>query len=166
MLRSRSLSRAVVPLALRRPSTAPALARLARANQQGVGRSEQFDALDGERRRLLYRSKQRGWLEMDIMLGNWAASNLQRLEKGELKQYAELLEMENPDLYKWLTGQEPVPDEVRALVPTEPTEPSPTSAHPSPPPPAPPPPMATALTLPGRCKMICCGSFVRSSRSR
>jgi len=115
MLRSsRALSRAVVPLALRRPSTAPALARLARANQQGVGGSQQFGELDGERRRLLYRSKQRGWLEMDIMLGNWAAANLQRLETSELKQYAELLEMENPDLYKWLTGQEAVPEEVRA----------------------------------------------------
>ena len=29
-----------------------------------------------------------------------------------LEQYAEVLDMENPDLYKWLTGQAKVPDEV------------------------------------------------------
>ena len=38
------------------------------------------------RRKLLYRSKQRGWLEMDIMLGNWAAANLPRLQEAELQR--------------------------------------------------------------------------------
>ena len=65
------------------------------------------------RRRLLYRSKQRGWLEMDIMLGNWAAANLPRLQEAELQQFQEVIDMENPDLYKYLTGQVPVPEEVR-----------------------------------------------------
>ena len=49
---------------------------------------------------------------MDIMLGNWAGANLQRLEKAELAQFAALLEMDNPDLYKWLTNQEDVPAHV------------------------------------------------------
>ena len=77
-----------------------------------------------------------GWLEMDIMLGNWvrykyevptdaslgtqlvfirvitcpcqytmqADANLNQMEGAQLDQFAEVLEMENPDLYKWLTG--------------------------------------------------------------
>ena len=42
-----------------------------RWNQQAAAESHIFDDHDALRRRLLYRSKQRGWLEMDIMLGNW-----------------------------------------------------------------------------------------------
>jgi len=49
---------------------------------------------------------------MDIMLGNWAADKLAKLGEAELAQFEEVLDMENPDLYKWLTGQTPVPDEV------------------------------------------------------
>ena len=44
------------------------------------------------RRKLLYRSKQRGWLEMDIMLGNWAAANLPRLQEAELQQFQEVID--------------------------------------------------------------------------
>ena len=42
-----------------------------RWNQQAQAESHIFDENDAFRRRLLYRSKQRGWLEMDLMLGSW-----------------------------------------------------------------------------------------------
>mgnify|MGYP002028959474 CR=1 FL=1 len=42
-----------------------------------------------------------------------AASNLSKLEAKELDEFAEVLDMENPDLYNWLTGQKPVPGDVR-----------------------------------------------------
>merc|ERR1719517_259731 len=87
-----------------------------RHNQQASASSHLFDENDAKRRRLLYRSKQRGWLEMDIMLGNWAADKLAKLGEAELAQFEEVLDMENPDLYKWLTGQTPVPDEVSLFV--------------------------------------------------
>ena len=45
-----------------------------------------MDPLDATRRKLLYRSKQRRWLEMDIMLGNWATANLPRLQEAELQR--------------------------------------------------------------------------------
>ena len=43
-----------------------------------------------------------------------AAANLQKMEGGRLEQFGEVLAMENPDLFKWMTGQSPVPDEVWA----------------------------------------------------
>ena len=110
------LSRLARPPALAaaaRCSRAPLpLAAQCRWNQQASADSHKFDEHDALRRRLLYRSKQRGWLEMDMMLGNWAAANLGRMEIAELQQFQEVIDMENPDLYKMLTGQQAVPDDV------------------------------------------------------
>ena len=83
-----------------------------RWNQQAAAQSHIFDSNDALRRRLLYRSKQRGWLEMDIMLGNWAAKNLGRLDEEQLKQFQQIIDLENPDLFQWLTGQAAIPDEL------------------------------------------------------
>ena len=49
---------------------------------------------------------------MDIMLGNWAEKNINNLDKLELEHFQALLDLENPDLFKWLTGQETVPNSV------------------------------------------------------
>jgi succinate dehydrogenase assembly factor 2 len=101
---------------LRQP---PLLARAAgvkatpvRWNQQAAAESHLLDEHDALRRRLLYRSKQRGWLEMDIMLGDWARNNLPSLGGAELDQFQQIIDMENPDLFRWLTGQESVPDTI------------------------------------------------------
>mmetsp|Transcript_14807 Transcript_14807/g.29786 ORF Transcript_14807/g.29786 Transcript_14807/m.29786 type:complete len:148 (-) Transcript_14807:194-637(-) len=85
---------------------------LVRFNQQAAAQSHLFDDHDALRRRLLYRSKQRGWLEMDIMLGNWASENLAHLDGEKLAQFQEIIDLENPDLFQWLTGQKPVPGEI------------------------------------------------------
>ena len=67
-----------------------------RWNQQAAAESHIFDEHDGLRRRLLYRSKQRGWLEMDIMLGNWASDNLGRLDGPALQQFCLLYTSPSP----------------------------------------------------------------------
>lgn len=56
--------------------------------------------------RLLYRSRQRGFLEMDLLVGIWAEQQVPILSDEMLIQFSEVLDQENPDLYKWLTGQE------------------------------------------------------------
>merc|ERR1711998_735015 len=68
------------------------------------------------RRRLIYRSKQRGWLELDIVLGGWSEANLKRMNSEELDEFQNILDLENPDLFKWLTLQEPVPEELQGPV--------------------------------------------------
>ena len=61
---------------------------------------------------LLYRSKQRGFLELDLLLGQWAEANIRTLDDEQLKLYAQILKCENPDLYSWLTNQTSPPEEV------------------------------------------------------
>ena len=59
--------------------------------------------------RLLYRSRQRGFLEMDLLVGIWAEKQVPLLDEDMLHQFEQVLDQENPDLYKWLTGQKPPP---------------------------------------------------------
>ena len=62
--------------------------------------------------RLLYRSRQRGFLEMDLLVGIWAEKQIPQLSENMLQQFEIVLDQENPDLYKWLTGQEQPPLDV------------------------------------------------------
>ena len=61
---------------------------------------------------LLYRARQRGFLELDLLLGGWASRNAAALDASGRAALEELLELENPDLFAWLTGQVPAPPEV------------------------------------------------------
>ena len=59
----------------------------------------------GRHRRLIYRSKQRGWLELDLLLGEFALFQLPAYTGAQLDLWEEVLDVENPDLYKYLTLQ-------------------------------------------------------------
>ncbi|KAI5078786.1 hypothetical protein GOP47_0006457 [Adiantum capillus-veneris] len=71
--------------------------------------SKSFDEKRRSLNRLLYRSRQRGYLELDLILGKWTEENIQKLDDQQLKSLVEVLDVENPELWKWLTGQEVVP---------------------------------------------------------
>ncbi|CAN6995523.1 unnamed protein product [Brassica oleracea var. botrytis] len=59
---------------------------------------------------LLYRSKQRGFLELDLVLGNWVEENVNSMDETAVKSLIHVLDLENPDLWKWLTSQEQPPE--------------------------------------------------------
>jgi hypothetical protein len=46
---------------------------------------EEYDIV--RRKRMIYRSKQRGWLEVDILLGKWATEHVPSLTLSELDEY-------------------------------------------------------------------------------
>ena len=78
------------------------------------------DETNRERRKrvihkMLYRAKQRGFLELDVVVGEWAERNLNAKTTSDsfLTQFAKVLEEENPDLYSYLTGQSEAPKYLR-----------------------------------------------------
>nr|AKM76888.1 ankyrin repeat family protein [Francoa sonchifolia] len=61
---------------------------------------------------ILYRSKQRGFLELDLVLGKWVEEHVHSMDENGIKFLLHVLDLENPDLWKWLTGQEQPPETV------------------------------------------------------
>jgi antitoxin CptB len=57
-------------------------------------------------RKLIYRSWHRGTKELDMILGNFAESNLHNLNETELNEYLVILDEEDPDLYQWLVNNQ------------------------------------------------------------
>ena len=64
------------------------------------------------KKRLIYRSKQRGWLEVDLLLGTWASENVMNLNKMQLEQYEMILNQETLDIYNFIIERDDVPKEL------------------------------------------------------
>ncbi|CAN1842696.1 Succinate dehydrogenase assembly factor 2, mitochondrial, partial [Linum perenne] len=64
------------------------------------------------KRRLCNRSRQRGFLELDLVLGKWVEEHIHSMDEYKIQALVHVLDLENPDLWKWLTGQEQPPDGV------------------------------------------------------
>jgi succinate dehydrogenase assembly factor 2 len=72
-----------------------------------------IDDLLTRQKRLIYRSKQRGWLEVDLLLGTWASENVPYLQGDELDQFEDFVNMETIDIYNIITLRLDVPDEMK-----------------------------------------------------
>ena len=67
-------------------------------------------------KRLHMRSMRRGIKEMDILLMRFAAERLEAMEADALDAYEALLSENDQDLYQWVSGQRPAPEEHSRLV--------------------------------------------------
>lgn len=81
------------------------------ANSSASTQLQQSPQVDREAevRRLIYRAKQRGFLELDLLIGSWAEKRVPSMGQAEFEAFQEVLEQENPDVFKWITGQVPAP---------------------------------------------------------
>ena len=70
-----------------------------------------MNSLDDRRKKLIYRSAYTGTKETDLLLGAFARTHIAELDEGGLDTYETLLEIPDPRLYKWITGQEEAPTE-------------------------------------------------------
>lgn len=76
-----------------------------------TGMARSSAGLDERRRRLLYRSWHRGTREMDLIMGRFADATIRDLTEAEISELEQLADVPDPELYAWLTGGRPVPDD-------------------------------------------------------
>jgi len=66
-------------------------------------------SLDERRRRILFRAWRRGLREMDLVMGRYADANLPTMSESELEAFERLLDVPDPQLLAWITGEAPAP---------------------------------------------------------
>lgn len=67
-------------------------------------------------KRMKMRAWHRGMKEMDFILGRFSDDTLSSLSDADLDALDALMEENDQDLYKWVSGQEAAPSEHSALV--------------------------------------------------
>ncbi len=67
--------------------------------------------LDVRRRRILFRAWHRGTREMDLVMGGFADAEIGGLQPSEMEAFERLLDLQDVDLLKWITGEIAVPAE-------------------------------------------------------
>jgi len=68
-------------------------------------------ALDVRRKRLLFRAARRGFREVDMIFGTFAAQALPSLSDAELDEFEALLAVKDQEIYDWFRDKTPVPAE-------------------------------------------------------
>lgn len=67
------------------------------------------DNISIKRKQLIFRSWHRGTREIDLLLGRFADAHVPGFDAGQLMLYERFLNNSDPDIFNWLTGQEPMP---------------------------------------------------------
>jgi succinate dehydrogenase assembly factor 2 len=114
-------SRSQAPVEFRAPASLTS-AHVSRVEANDAAMRSAYDALPAgaplavRRKRLAYRSKQRGWLEVDLLMGSFADAHLGALDAPGLDAYEAILNRETLDLYNLITGKDAAPVELRGPV--------------------------------------------------
>ena len=70
------------------------------------------EEIENMRKRLIFRSEHRGTKEMDLLLGSFARKYVADFSEDELRQYDDILQENDPNLYNWITGKDDPPANV------------------------------------------------------
>ncbi|MFK8034417.1 MAG: succinate dehydrogenase assembly factor 2 [Hyphomicrobiales bacterium] len=66
--------------------------------------------LSSRKRQAIFRATHRGTREMDILLGGFVEREIHSFSDAEMENLYQLLEAPDWDIYKWVTGTLPVPE--------------------------------------------------------
>ncbi|MCZ6773660.1 MAG: succinate dehydrogenase assembly factor 2 [Proteobacteria bacterium] len=69
-------------------------------------------AVKTQRKRLLFRSWHLGTRELDLVLGPFADTHLAAMSPDQLDRYESLLSSSHPEIFRWIKGEQPVPETV------------------------------------------------------
>jgi len=72
---------------------------------------EHGGSFEARRKRLLFRAQRRGFKEVDLIFGAFAAESLAGLDESELDQFEALLAAPDQEVYAWLRGDAAPPAE-------------------------------------------------------
>lgn len=75
-----------------------------------------METIENQRRKLIFRSDHRGTKEMDLLLGSFAKKHVPDMNEEELDIFEEILKENDPNLYNWITGKEPEPENVQSAL--------------------------------------------------
>jgi len=81
-----------------------------------MSNAENGGSSETRRKQLLFRCQRRGFKELDLIFGAFAAEYLNGLNADELEQLDLLLNAPDDDVYAWLRGYEPVPQRYASSV--------------------------------------------------
>lgn len=79
-------------------------------------RPEMPETPEARIKRMTMRSARRGTKEMDLVLGPFARARLSQMSQQELDLYDRLLEENDHELYRWVTGQSEANAPYRQLI--------------------------------------------------
>jgi antitoxin CptB len=67
--------------------------------------------LEQRRRRARFRAWHRGTREMDLVMGRFVDASIATFSESEVADIERLIDVPDPDLYAWITGERPVDPE-------------------------------------------------------
>lgn len=71
---------------------------------------------DPRLKKLKFRAWHRGFVEADLILGPFADSHLEKMDAAQLDDFEILIDQEDQDLYAWIIGREPTPEQFETPV--------------------------------------------------
>ena len=77
--------------------------------------TEPAGGLDARRRRIHFRVRRRGMVELDLLLGRFSDARLAALSPDDLDRFEKLLEVPDQELFRWITEND-VPDGHRSAL--------------------------------------------------
>lgn len=72
--------------------------------------------MDDHRKKIRFRAWRRGFREMDLLMGSFADKFMESMQDEEVEEFERLLATPDWEVYAWIIGQKPIPDNHKSVV--------------------------------------------------